>query len=503
MSRKMPLLSLVLVGAIAATSLTAPASAAATLDPSLPVQPALQYGAQAQPEKRVRVLVQKKNSHADSAAIAASAGTRIEEEFSFIHTVVLEVPQRVIPALARNPQVGYISPDDPVRTQAFDPTLLKTTYDADVAAPKLWNNTTPAYQATGKGVGVAVVDTGANAAHPDFAPGQVQTINVNPMAQTANDLYGHGTYVSGIIAGHSASGTYVGVAPDARLISVKISDDSGVAHSSDLIRGLQWVYDNRVAYNIRLANLSVTAGTAESYKTSAVAAAAEQLWFNGVAVVVAAGNLGTSSDAVWYAPANDPYVITVGCLDDNQTGDTPTDDSLCTFSSRGTTQDGVAKPDVVAPGRKVVSTLAGPNSSLAITFPDRITDTNYIRLSGTSGSAPVVTGTLALLLERYPNLTNDQLKYMLRSTMSSYPGQTDGAGLISAYGAIKAVAAGRLGVANQGLVPNYGISSSTGAIDWTTAYWNTAYWNTAYWNSAYWDTAYWDTAYWNSAGSFD
>ncbi len=501
MLRKFPI-CLMLAAAIAAAGLTAPASASA-LDPTLPAHPALQYGAQAQPDKRVRVLVQKTNPHASSAAIAAAAGSQIREEFPFIKTLVLEVPQRVIPALARNPQVRYISPDDPVRTQAFDQTLLKTTYDTDIAAPKVWNNANTSYQATGKGVSIAVVDTGANAAHPDFAPGQVQTINVNPTAVTANDLYGHGTYVSGIIAGHSASGAYVGVAPDARLLSVKIADDAGVAHSSDLIRGLQWVYDNRAMYNIRLANVSVTSGTAESYKTSPVAAAAEQLWFNGVAVVSAAGNLGTSSDAVWYAPANDPYVITVGCLDDNQTNDILSDDSICSFSSRGTTQDGIVKPDLVAPGRKIVSTLAGPSVTLATTYPDRITDTSYIRLSGTSASAPVVTGSLALLLERYPSLTPDQLKYVLRSTTKTYTGEPDGAGVIDIYGAIKGVAAGRLGLANQGLVPSSGIDASTGTVTLNTAYWNTAYWNTAYWNTTYWDTAYWNTAYWTTVGAYD
>src|ERR687886_325218 len=142
-----------------------------------------------------------------------------------------------------------------------------------------------------------------------------------------------------------------------------------------------------------------------------------------------------AEDAVWYAPANDPFVITVGCLDDNQTA-APEDDSLCPISSRGVTQDGFAKPDLVAPGRKIESALSsginGQGSILAGEFPDRITaDGEHIRLSGTSMAAPQVTAAIALLLQRHGGLLPNQVRQLLVNTASTYPGQPDQAGVLN------------------------------------------------------------------------
>ena len=203
------------------------------------------------------------------------------------------------------------------------------------------------------------------------------------------------------------------------------------------MRGLGWVYLNQTAQHIRVVNLSVGTTVPGSYAYSPTDAAVERLWSSGVTVVVAAGNLGSDPDAVSYAPANDPYVITVGCLDDNQTASTTADDSLCPISSRGMTQDGFAKPDVIAPGRKVTSALAAGNPVLAQEFPDRITsDGQHLRMSGTSMAAPIVSGTVALLLERFPNLTPDQIKNILSSTALPYPGEPDHAGVVNAAAAL-------------------------------------------------------------------
>jgi subtilisin family serine protease len=143
---------------------------------------------------------------------------------------------------------------------------------------------------------------------------------------------------------------------------------------------------------------------------------------------------------VWYAPGNDPLVITVGCLDENETV-TASDDSVCSISSRGITSDGFAKRDVVAPGRKIVSALSsgasGHGSVLAAELPDRITsDGRHLRLSGTSMSAPMVSGALALILQRHPQLTPSQLKQLLVQTAVAYPGQADRAGMLNIAGAL-------------------------------------------------------------------
>jgi serine protease AprX len=313
------------------------------------------------------------------------------------------------------------------------------------------------------------------------------------------------------------------MAPNTTLVSVKIADDQGNASEADLLRGLDWVFMNRGGYHIQALNLSVSVGIPESYANSPVDAAVERLWRESVSVVAAAGNLGSADDAMWYAPGNDPRIITVGCLDENQTT-TSSDDSLCPISSRGVTEDGFAKPDLVAPGRKIVSALAaGPEGhgvTLGTEFPDRITpDGRHIRLSGTSMAAPIVTGAIALLLERQPGMHPDQVKELLLMTSHAYPGQSDGAGMLDVARAMQ----GATTPPNhpQVLVPVAGITPPGGAISllwdgshWASSYfdgarwgstyldgarWGAATWDGARWGSAYWDGARWGSAYWDGA----
>jgi len=206
--------------------------------------------------------------------------------------------------------------------------------------------------------------------------------------------------------------------------------------------------------------------------------------------VVAAGNNGSATGAVSYAPANDPFVITVGCLDDNLTATNYNDDSLCTFSSRGTTQDGYTKPDVVAPGRRIVSSLSSTSAVLAQQLPSHVSaDGLHMRLSGTSMAAPVVTGTVALMLQRLPGLTPNQIKGLIQSSSRAYPGQVRGdpAGEVNAYPAFSNAVGGKYPVANSGLVPNVGINTSTNTVGWGSYYWDSGYWDSYYWDSYHWD----------------
>ena len=211
-------------------------------------------------------------------------------------------------------------------TTLTDPTpaTLATSFDQSTGATRLWN------RSTGAGVGVAVIDTGISGDLPDFRTSQGSSTSrvaasavIDPNATTANDTYGHGTAVAGLVAGNGWDrdsgdplyGQYAGTAPDANLISIKIADDSGAATILDAIYGLQFAVDHKADYNIRVVNLSFRSSSAQSYTTDPLDAAVEQAWFHGITVVAAAGNLGSASDAVSYAPGNDPYVITVGATD--------------------------------------------------------------------------------------------------------------------------------------------------------------------------------------------
>ena len=206
---------------------------------------------------------------------------------------------------------------------------LATTYPKTVGADKLW-----AAGITGKGVGVAVIDSGINGDMPDFknADGSSRiTANViaNPGATRPGDDVGHGTHVAGIIAGNSfnrdagdpARGAYVGIAPEANLVAVKTADDDGDSTVLDVITALQFVVDHKDDLNIRVVNLSISSDTPGSYRDDPLDAAVEFAWHAGIVVVAAAGNRGDAADAVQYAPGNDPYVISVGATDEAGTLD--------------------------------------------------------------------------------------------------------------------------------------------------------------------------------------
>jgi serine protease AprX len=355
----------------------------------------------------------------------------------------------------------------------YDPTLLNTykllsqPTDNAIQANRAWS------RATGRGVGVAVVDTGIAGDLPDFqTPGWngsrvIASAVTNPCAKDANDHYGHGTHVAGLIAGngllyptdHQLFGKYMGVAPRANLVSVKVSDDDGNTTVLDVIYGIQFAVDNKAAYNIRVINLSLSSAAAESYTTDPLDAAVEQAWNSGITVVAAAGNEALTGDGVTFSPANDPWVITVGALDDKGTM-TRLDDTLAPWSSRGLTQDGVHKPEVLAPGVGLVSTLA-PNSDFAHMCSACIVDGRYFRAGGTSMATGVVSGAAALLIEAHPNWTPAQVKGALQATVVDVPGA---GGVIDANAALDANS-----TATVNLAPNTLIDPTSGLIDWTRA----------------------------------
>jgi len=311
----------------------------------------------------------------------------------------------------------------------------------------------------GAGIGVAIIDSGVFAAHPDLidpatgASRVVRFVDFVNGESNAYDDYGHGTHVAGIVAGNGADsgGTWAGVAPGAHLIVLKVLDAHGRGSVADVVTAIDYAIANKDALNIRVLNLSIEAGVYESYTTDPITLAAKRAVDAGIVVVAAAGNNGrVVDDQPQYggitAPGNAPWVLTVGAFNDMQTADRG-DDTIAPFSSRGPGSiDNVAKPDIVAPGVAVAS-LADPDSAFYVTHARSLLAGTansayfpYISLSGTSIATPVVSGIVALMLDANPSLTSDEVKAILQRTAQPHAGYdalTEGAGFVDAAAAVR------------------------------------------------------------------
>lgn len=360
-----------------------------------------------------------------------------------------------------------------------DPTKLQTTFNQSLGTPGLW-----ALGGTGAHVGVAVIDTGVDGQLPDFRASTsghsrvVATAVTNPGAQTVMDTFGHGTDVAGIIAGNGSSrdasdplrGRYSGVAPDANLVSIKVSDEAGNATVLDVIYGLEFAIAYRDRYNIRVVNLALDSTAAQPYQTDPLDAAVEAAWRRGIVVVVAAGNRGTAPDAVHYAPANDPFVITVGAIDEHGSANVA-NHTIADWSSRGTTQDAFAKPDLYAPGAHIISDLA-PGSAFASMCSACVVDGQYIRAGGTSMATPMIAGLVADLLQLHRNWTPDQVKGAL--TSSSVWSDS-----LPEVSAVQVAQLDSPPVADQNLTPSSLLGSDGSSIDYTKSSWSKSSWSVA------------------------
>ena len=378
---------------------------------------------------------------------------------------------------------------------AINTSNLKVAYPYVVGATAVWNEA-PSYL-QGQGVTVAVVDSGIGKSK-DLGNRNIKSINFNESYHDSKDRYGHGTLVAGVIAGdgHRSHKAYLGIAPKTNLINVRVSDDNGVTTEADVAASLQWVYENKDKYNIRVVNLSLNSVVAQPYQTSPLCAAVEILWFNGVTVVVSAGNNGT---AELFPPANDPFVITVGATNDQGTIDI-SDDTMASFSAYGTTESGFAKPELVAPGQNIVIYLPENNKlTIGQQHGSNRINKDYFRVSGTSFSAPMVSGAITLLLQDEPLLTPDQVKYRLMATAEkNWPGYDPlkaGAGYLNIYAAVHGTSTES---ANTGVDASQLLWSGNEPIVWGSVAWNSVAWNSVAWNSVAWNSVAWNSVAWNS-----
>jgi serine protease AprX len=401
------------------------------------------------PSGRTRVIIRAADgvSSDELGEIVRTVGGGNGRLLRLIAGRAADLPDAALTALARNPRIAQISDDRSVagameRTAA---TVGATTVRWDLGVD-------------GTGVGVAVIDSGVAAAHDDLmgsngAPLVDRFVDFVGGDDTAYDDYGHGTHVAGIIAGngYDSGGLRSGIAPGARLTVLKVLDRWGNGRISDVIAALDYVVTHKDELNIRVVNLSIATGVYESYETDPLTVAAENVVANGVVVVAAAGNNGRGPNGRIRhggitAPGNAPSVLTVGASSHMGTVDRE-DDTIASFSSRGPAAvDYGAKPDLVAPGVGIES-LSDAGSTLFLTrsrylLPGTIPTTSlpYLSLSGTSMSAPVVTGAVALMLQANPVLTPNAVKAILQFTAERHDGYdplTEGAGFLNALGAVQ------------------------------------------------------------------
>jgi serine protease AprX len=387
-------------------------------------------------------------------AEAKKLGGKLGRSLALINGKVVDLPNGQLRKLADYPGVALIADD---RGTSGEMNRVAVTVGA--RAVQYF------YGYRGAGVGVAVIDSGVSGWNNDLTyfggSSLVQSRNYQRVVDfvdfvngqtTPYDDNGHGTHVAGIIAGNGLNslGVRAGIAPEAHLVSLKVLDQTGRGVISNVIAALDWVVANRAAHNVRVVNLSVGAAVTMSYNVDPLTLAAKRAVDAGIVVVTAAGNLGSTSTGLTQyggitAPGNAPWVLTVGASSHQGTVDR-SDDIVAPYSSRGPSAiDYAAKPDLVAPGTGTVS-LSDPNSLMYTTKSSYLLNGTfylpykpYLSLTGTSMAAPVVAGSVALMLQANPTLTPNLVKAILQYTAQVKPGYnalTEGAGFLNTKGAV-------------------------------------------------------------------
>jgi serine protease AprX len=390
---------------------------------------------------------------------------------------------------------------------------------------------------TGQGVDVALIDTGVSPVAGLNAPGKVvngpdlSLESQNPSLQYL-DTNGHGTFMAGLIAGNDGQpGGYRGVAPDARIVSLKVAVADGGVDVSQVIAAIDWVIQHRNdnGMNIRVINLSYGTNSTQPYAIDPLAYAVEQAWKAGIVVVAAAGNSGYQRGAGAQGladPADDPQILSVGAAETMGTA-APWDDNVASFSAG--CSSGCRAPDMIAPGTHMQG-LRVPGSYIDQNNPAGALSDRYFRGSRTTEATAFVSGAVADLLQRYPQLTPDQLKQMLTSNcnkLASYNwkqqgcgeldmSRLDGASVPSVFGSqqynVPATGTGSLeasrgtdhisinGVALQGEQDIFGMpfnSAAMAALEAAGSSWSGGVWNGSSWSGSSWSGSSWSGSSWS------
>jgi serine protease AprX len=480
--------------------------------------------------KAVSIIVSKlSTSDTRPERAVERVGGKVGEKVDIVDGFEAKVPAGAIPALATVPGVRGITRNAKVHVEGwygensiYSGNPASAVYPEVTRANKAWGSG----GVTGRGVTVAVIDTGVDN-RGDLAGRVVGAADFSGENAPYTDSFGHGTFVAGLIAGtgQASGGAVKGVAPDANIFSVKIAGRDGSTDLFRLLAALEFVAVHKDAFGIRVLNLSLGTDSTQSYLVDPLNFAVERVWNSGIAVVVAAGNNGKI-----LKPADDPLVITVGALDDRTTTNRQ-DDSITSFSGVGPTlSNGLAKPDVVASGRSVVSSRS-VGSTIEANFPNAIIQPSYFKGSGTSFSSAIVAGAAALVAQKQWSLNPNQIKNRLVNTakpLTGYSAMQQGSGSIDAFNAVTSTDQTQ---ANQGVTLAGGGGSFQGSSGsacfrdalgnclsdadliaasgfntaafygspWGGSAWNGSAWNGSAWNGSAWNGSAWNGSAWNGS----
>jgi subtilisin family serine protease len=490
------------------------------------------------------VIVQARPGRALAVAGAlTNLGGSIRAPLSIINGFSASVPAAAVGLLRRDPDVLAVTPNAHLRGMgsSYDPSgdvnSMKSTADY-LGASAWWD---AGY--TGKGVDVALIDSGVvrvnglrSAGKVFFGP-DLSRESQDPSLHNL-DSFGHGTFMAGLIAGHddalsqpysqAPASQYRGIAPDARLISIKVATADGGTDVSEIIAAIDWVVQHRddPGFNMRVINLSYGTNSLQPYLLDPLAYAAEVAWHYGIVVVAAAGNSGyqKSVGAPGLAdPAYDPYVMATGASASSGTPSTA-DDVVSAFSARGC---GILcrDPEVVAPGTSIQG-LRDPGSYIDSKYKKGRLGKRYFRGSGTSEATAVLSGAVALVLQKYPSLSPDEVKRFFTDHASQLLGfdhESQGSGEIDLATMLDAtpqpyhqshlpstglgllelsrgsdhltsngvVLAGEVDLFGKGVVTRVLALLESLGISWTGGVWNTSVWAGEGWTGDAWDAVQW------------
>jgi serine protease AprX len=452
-------------------------------------------------------------------------GGTVTQQLPIINGFAAEVPAAAVPALESAAGVTAVTPAyelQPLTTSSGDmsATELGSLYNVArmIGADDMWRS-----GFTGAGVDVAVIDTGAVPVNGLTWPGKVVlgpdlSFESQSDEHSYLDTYGHGTAMSGLIAGRDDEITdpatndgagFQGIAPDARIVSVKVGAATGAVDVSQVIAAIDWVVQHRTSgdLDIRVLNLSYGTDSIQSASVDPLSYAVDVAWRHGIVVVAATGNDGRGFNLAM--PAQNPNVIAVGASDHRDSFDT-LDDRPASFSTYAT---GQRRPDFLAPGVGVVG-LRNPGSHLDELHPQAVRGDRFFRGSGTSQAAAVTSGAVALLLSQRPDLTPDQVKALLRNTATSLRGTSNnaqGAGLINLRSARTAAApsstqalasptgTGSLDAARGTAILTADGVDLRGEQDIFAQSWNGSRWTQEAWTGTSWQDGWWNGSRWTGS----